>query len=215
MKSRIGTRAGGLGRAAHKGLVVCASFALATLLPAGSRAQKADAPAAAGGGLVARVLPPAEKLKVLEEELAKETDRRGKVEEESARRLVENNELSASLKNAARERAAVEARLVEARERETNLQRASDRLREENERVTVSVRIALPIIAAVSVMVLGMLVWIFLFLRQIAARVHGTRTLAEMQALQAQLAHANDLINAEAKRSQTLKHKLADLGITD
>ena len=46
--------------------------ALALVILAGPRAwaEKSDTPAAVGGGLVARVLPAAEKIKVLEDELA-------------------------------------------------------------------------------------------------------------------------------------------------
>jgi len=64
-------------------------------------------------------------------------------------------------------------------------------------------------------LILAMLVWLFLFLRQVASRVHGERTLAEMHALEARLNHANDQYNAELKRNQTLRNKLAELGIVD
>ena len=188
------------------------SFAL------GVRAEPAkgsSSTAAIGGGAVARILLPTEKIKVLEEELARETDRRVKAEEDNARRLAENNQLAANAKNMAKERAALEARLAEASERETQLQKMSDRLRAENERIAVTVRLALPVVAAVAVAILGMLIYTFLFLRKIATRVHGQRTLAEMHELEARLSHANDVYNAEVKRNQTLRHKLADLGITD
>jgi hypothetical protein len=191
--------------------------ALAVVILAGPRAwaQKSDTPAAVGGGLVARVLPPAEKIKVLEEELAKEIDKRVKLEEEIPRRTAENNELIASQKSAQKERTALEAKLTEAREREVQLQRTNDRLREETERVTVSVRYALPIIAGIAIMMLAMLVWMLMFLRQVAARVHGQRTLSEMHELEGRLIHTNDLLNAELKRTQALRHKLAEFGIAD
>ena len=191
--------------------------ALAVVILAGPRAwaQKSDTPAAVGGGLVARVLPPAEKIKVLEEELAKEIDKRVKLEEEIPRRTAENNELIASQKSAQKERTALEAKLAEAREREVQLQRTNDRLREETERVTVSVRYALPIIAGIAIMMLAMLVWMLMFLRQVAARVHGQRTLSEMHELEGRLVHTNDLLNAELKRTQALRHKLAEFGIAD
>jgi hypothetical protein len=62
---------------------------------------------------------------------------------------------------------------------------------------------------------LAMLVWLLLFLRQVAARVHGQRTLSEMHELEGRLIHTNDLLNAELKRTQTLRHKLAEFGIAD
>lgn len=190
---------------------------LAVVILAGPRvwAQKSATPAAVGGGLVARVLAPAEKIKVLEEELAKEIDKRSKLEEEIPRRTAENNELIASQKSAQKERTALEAKLTEAREREIQLQRTNDRLREETERVTVSVRFALPIIAGSAIMMLAMLVWMLMFLRQVAARVHGQRTLSEMHELEGRLIHTNDLLNAELKRTQALRHKLAEFGIAD
>ena len=174
--------------------------ALALVILAGPRAwaEKSDTPAAVGGGLVARVLPAAEKIKVLEEELAKEIDK-----------------LIASQKSAQKEQVALEAKLTEAREREVQLQRTNDRLREETERVTVSVRFALPIIAGIAIMMLAMLVWMLMFLRQVAARVHGQRTLSEMHELEGRLIHTNDLLNAELKRTQALRHKLAEFGIAD
>jgi two-component sensor histidine kinase len=90
------------------------------------------------------VLPPAEKTKVLEEELAKEIAMRVKLEAEIPRRAAENNTLIASQKSAQKEQAALEAKLAEAREREVHLQRTNDRLCEETERVTVAVRLACP-----------------------------------------------------------------------
>jgi hypothetical protein len=190
---------------------------LAVAILAGPRAwaEKSDTPAALGGGLVARVLPPAEKIKVLEEELAKEIDKRVKLEEEIPRRTSENNELVANLKSTQKDRAVLEAKLTEAREREVLLQRTNDRLREETERVTVSVRFALPIIAGIAIMMLAMLVWMLLFLRQVAARVHGQRTLSEMHELEGRLIHTNDLLNAELKRTQALRHKLAEFGVSE
>jgi hypothetical protein len=190
---------------------------LAVAILAGPRvlAEKSDTPAALGGGLVARVLPPGEKIKVLEEELAKEIDKRVKLEEEIPRRTSENNELVANLKSAQKDRAALEAKLTEAREREVQLQRTNDRLREETERVTVSVRFALPIIAGIAIMMLAMLVWMLLFLRQVAARVHGQRTLSEMHEIEGRLIHTNDLLNAELKRTQALRHKLAEFGVSE
>jgi len=191
--------------------------ALALVILAGPRAwaEKSDTPAAVGGGLVARVLPAAEKIKVLEEELAKEIDKRVKLEDEIPRRTAENNTLIASQKSAQKEQVALEAKLTEAREREVQLQRTNDRLREETERVTVSVRFALPIIAGIAIMMLAMLVWMLMFLRQVAARVHGQRTLSEMHELEGRLIHTNDLLNAELKRTQALRHKLAEFGIAD
>jgi Fe2+ transport system protein B len=198
-------------------LRLAAWAALAMVILAGPRAwaEKSDTPAAVGGGLVARVLPAAEKIKVLEDELAKEMDKRAKLEEEIPRRTAENNELIASQKSAQKERVALEAKLTEAREREGQLQRTNDRLREETERVTVSVRYALPIIAGIAIMMLAMLAWMLMFLRQVAARVHGQRTLSEMHELEGRLIHTNDLLNAELKRTQALRHKLAELGVAD
>ncbi len=193
----------------------CAVLAIAMLAGPRALAQKSDTPAAVGGGLVARVLPPAEKIKVLEEELAKEIDKRVKLEEEIPQRTLENSELAASLKTAQKEHSALESKLVEARERELQLQRTNDRLREETERVTVSVRYALPIIAGIAIMMLAMLVWMLLFLRQVAARVHGQRTLSEMHELEGRLIHTNDLLSAELKRTQALRHKLAEFGVSD
>lgn len=197
-------------------VAVCAAFAMGLLVAAPNAwAEKSDTPAAVGGGLVARVLPPAEKIKVLEEELAKEMDKRAKLEEEIPRRTAENNELVTNLKSAQRERTSLEVKLTEAHEREVQLQRTNDRLREETERVTVSVRFALPIIAGIAIMMLAMLVWLLMFLRQVAARVHGQRTLSEMHELEGRLIHTNDLLNAELKRTQALRHKLAEFGIAD
>jgi Fe2+ transport system protein B len=196
-------------------LAVWSALSVAILAGPRAWAQKSDTPAAVGGGLVARVLPPGEKIKVLEDELAKEIDKRVKLEEEIPRRTAENNELIASQKSAQKERTALEAKLAEAREREVQLQRTNDRLREETERVTVSVRYALPIIAGIAIMMLAMLVWMLMFLRQVAARVHGQRTLSEMHELEGRLVHTNDLLNAELKRTQALRHKLAEFGIAD
>ena len=192
-----------------------AVLAVAILVGPRVWAQKSDTPAAVGGGLVARVLPPAEKIKVLEEELAKEIDKRGKLEEEIPRRTLENSELVASLKTAQKESTALESKLTEAREREGQLQRTNDRLREETERVTVSVRYALPIIAGIAIMMLAMLVWMLPFLRHVAARVHGQRTLSEMHELEGHLIRTNDLLSAELKRTQALRHKLAEFGVSD
>ncbi|MBN2573722.1 MAG: hypothetical protein JXP73_04090 [Deltaproteobacteria bacterium] len=208
-KSSVGRRDRLLGVAIG---IAAISFAL------GARAEPArgDGPGAAiGGGAVVRILPPIEKIKVLEAELVRETERRVKAEEDNARRIAENNELASSAKAMAKERAALEASLAETRERETQLQKMNDRMRAENERIAVTVRLALPVVAAVAVAILGMLIYMFLFLRRIAARVHSQRTLAEMHELEARLSHANDQYNAEIKRNQTLRHKLADLGITD
>jgi DNA repair exonuclease SbcCD ATPase subunit len=196
-------------------LAVWAVLAVAILVGPRAWAQKSDTPAALGGGLVARVLPPGEKIKVLEEELGKEIDKRVKLEEEIPRRTSENNELIANLKSAQKERTALEAKVAEAREREVQLQRTNDRLREETERVTVSVRLALPIIAGSAIVMLAMLVWMLMFLRQVAARVHGQRTLSEMHELEGRLIHTNDLLSAELKRSQALRHKLAEFGVSD
>jgi hypothetical protein len=181
----------------------------------GGAGRETGRPAAVGGGVMARVLPPAEKIKVLEDELAKEVDKRVKLEDETARRTSENNGLIANLKSAQKESAALEAKVAEAREREIQLQRTNDRLREETERVTVSVRYALPIIAGIAIMMLAMLVWMLMFLRQVAERVHSQRTLAEMHELEGRLILTSDQLNAEVKRSQTLRHKLEEMGISD
>jgi DNA repair exonuclease SbcCD ATPase subunit len=167
------------------------------------------------GGLVARVLPPAEKIKLLEEDLSKEIDRRVKLEQELARRNSENTELIGNVKSLQKERSGLEAKLTEAREREHLLQRTNDRLREETERVTVSVRFALPVIAGIAIMILALIVWILLYLRQVGARVHGQRTLSEMHELEGRLIHTNDLLTAEVKRTQALRNKLAEFGISD
>jgi len=175
-----------------------------------------DDPAAKiGGGAVARILSPAEKIKVLEEELAKETERRGKTEDDLNRKVAENKEIIATAKIAAKERAALEARLAETSQRETELQQMSDRLRAENERIAVTVRLALPIVTGVALAILAMLVYTFLFLRKVAARVHSQKTLSEMHEIEAHLARVTDQYNAELKRNQTLRHKLAELGIVD
>jgi hypothetical protein len=206
-----------LGQSAWRRLVWTALFSAASLLALGARAEsdRAETPAAVGGGVVARVLSSGEKIKVLEEELARESGRRAKAEEDNAKYVAANKELAASTKIAAKERASLEARLAETREHEVQLQKANDRLRTENERIAVTVRLTLPIVATVCALILGMLVWTFLFLRQIATRVHDQRTLAEMHQLEARLVHANDQYNAEVKRNQTLRHKLAELGIVD
>jgi hypothetical protein len=165
--------------------------------------------------VVARVLAPAEKIKFLEEELAKESDRRMKLEEETGHRSRENSQLLDNLKSVQKERAALEVKLVEAHEREGQLQKTNDRLREETERVTVSVRYAMPIIAGVAIIMLAMMTWILLFLRQVAARVHSQRTISEMHELEGRLIHTNDLLAAELKRTQALRTKLAELGVVD
>jgi hypothetical protein len=205
---RTARRRGGMACAVVAVLLVAASAS-------GAEAPRPEPSSAIGGGAMARVLPPAEKIKVLEEELAKETERRLKVEQESARRLIENNELTASTKLAARERASVEARLGEAREREQQLQHAIERLREANARIAMAVRLSLPIVTAACIAILVLLIWAIVFLRKLAARVHDQHTLAEMRELEGRLAHANDQYNAELKRNQTLRHKLAELGIVD
>jgi hypothetical protein len=184
-------------------------------LDARAEPPKPEAAATIGGGALARILPPAEKVKVLEEELAKEIERRAKAEAELFRRTVDNGELTATAKVAAKERAALEARLADTREREAQLQKMSDRLRAENERIAVTVRLALPIVTAVAIAILAMLVYTFLFLRKIAARVHTQRTLSEMHEVETRLAHVTDQYNAEVKRNHTLRHKLAELGIVD
>jgi hypothetical protein len=176
---------------------------------------KPDPAAAIGGGAMARVLPPTEKLKVLEEEMAKESERRAKAEEEVARRRTENNDLTAAAKNAARDRAALEARLNDTREREGQLQKANERLREENERIATAVRLALPIVTVMCIAILVLLVWAILFLRKLGARVHDQHTMMEMRELDARLTHTTEQYNAELKRNQTLRHKLAELGIVD
>jgi hypothetical protein len=204
-------------------LVLAAGFALAGAVPMVAHAEaakpepagKADVAASIGGGAVARILSPAEKSKVLEDELGKEVDRRVKAEQDNARYAAENKELSASIKNSSKERAGLEARLMDAHERSEQVQRANDRLRQENERIAVTVRLALPIVALVCAAILGLLVYVFLFLRKVAERVHGQSTLVEMQKLEAHAAHLNDQYNAELKRNQTLRHKLAELGIVD
>jgi Skp family chaperone for outer membrane proteins len=192
-----------------------AALVLVAACTAGGLARAESAPAPVGGGVVARVLAPAEKIKFLEEELAKESEKRIKLEEENSHRSKANSDLLDSLKSVQKERAALEARLAEARERESQLQKINDRLREETERVTVSVRYAMPIIAGVAIIMLAMMVWMLLFLRQVAARVHGQRTISEMHELEGRLIHTNDLLAAELKRSQALRNKLAELGVTD
>jgi len=206
-----------LGRGSGPSLAWLAGLAAATVVAFAARAEsdKAETPAAVGGGAVARVLPPTEKIKVLEDELAKESDRRVKAEEDGARRATENKDLLATANIAAKERASLEARLADTRERETQLQKANDRLRTENERIAITVRLTLPIVAVVCALILGMLVWTYLFLRQIATRVHSQRTLAEMHELEARLNHVSDQLAAEHRRNQTLRHKLAELGIVE
>jgi hypothetical protein len=205
------------GGSSRRNLTLVAGWVGALLLSPDVRAEaaKPDPSAAIGGGAVARVLPPAEKIKVLEDTLASESDRRVKAEEDNARRVAENRELAASAKVAIKERTALEGRLTETREREMELQKANDRLRTENERIAITVRLALPIVALVCAGILGLLIWVFLFLRQVAARVHGQRTLADMHELEAKLAHASGQLEGELKRNQTLRSKLAELGIVD
>lgn len=199
------------------GGMACAALAVLLLAMPGRGAEvaKNDPSAAIGGGAMARVLPPVEKIKVLEEELAKETERRLQLERESARRVTENNELAAGAKIAARERASLEARLAETRAREQQLQQAIERLREENARIVMAVRLSLPIVTFACIAILVLLIWAILFLRKLAVRVHDQHTLAEMHDLEGRLAHVNDQYNGELKRNQTLRHKLAELGIVD
>jgi hypothetical protein len=180
-----------------------------------ARAEKADAPAPMGGGVVARVLAPAEKTKFLEEELAKESERRVKLEEENANRTKENSDLRANLKSVQKERTTLETKLGEAQARETQLQRTNDRLREETERVTVSVRFALPIIAGIAIIMLALIVWMLMFLRQVAARVHSQKTISEINELEGRLIHTNEMLATELKRSQALRHKLSEMGVSD
>jgi len=95
------------------------------------------------------------------------------------------------------------------------LQKANERLRAENERVAVTIRVALPIVALVNLALLGLLIWIFRYLRKVAERVHATKTIVEMHELEAKLTHAQGQIDAELRRNQTLRGKLAELGIVD
>jgi septal ring factor EnvC (AmiA/AmiB activator) len=191
------------------------ALVLAAVCAAAGLARAENAPGVTGGGVVARVLAPAEKIKFLEEELAKESDRRIKLEEEAGHRGKENSQLLDNLKSVQKDRAALEAKLVEAREREGQLQKTNDRLREETERVTVSVRYAMPVIAGGAIIMLALMIWILLFLRQVAARVHSQRTISEMHELEGRLIHTNDLLAAELKRTQALRTKLAELGVAD
>jgi hypothetical protein len=216
MQRKINNRRALVGqrRGWHSASSVAFTVAVVLGLGGAARAQNAESPAQANGSIVARILPPAEKIKVLEDELAKEVDKRMKVEEENSRRITENADLLGSLKTAQKDRAGIESRLTEAREREVLLQRTNDRLREETERVTVSVRLALPVIAGIAIIILALLVWMLLFLRQVAARVHGQRTLSEMHELEGRLIHTNDLLNAELKRTQALRQKLGEFGIS-
>ena len=85
----------------------------------------------------------------------------------------------------------------------------------ENERIAVTIRVTLPIVALLNLAFLGLLIWNFLFLRKVATRVHGSKTLAEMHELEGQLTHAHGQLDAELKRNHTLRGKLADLGIVD
>jgi hypothetical protein len=198
-------------------LALAFTFTLAVLCanePA-ARAERADSPAPMAGGAVARVLAPAEKLKLLEDELGKESEKRVKFEEEVGHRTKENGDLLASVKSLQKERAALEAKLGEAHEHENVLQKNNDRLREETERVTVSVRFALPIIAGIAIIILALIVWILLFLRQVASRVHSQKTISEIHELEGRLIHTTETLNAELKRSQALRHKLSELGASD
>jgi hypothetical protein len=185
------------------------------LLASPARAEKPEGAEALTGGGVARVLAPAEKIKFLEEELAKENDKRVKFEEQATLRTKENAELLANLNAAQKERSGLEARLVELREHESQLQRTNDRLREETERVTVSVRFALPIIAGIAIIILALIVWILMFLRQVAARVHDQKTISEVHELEGRLIYASETLAAEQKRNQTLRQKLSELGYSD
>jgi len=189
-------------------IVLCAA-------PAPAQAEKPDVAAAIAGGGVARVLAPAEKLKFLEEELAKESDKRVKFEEEASLRSKENAELLVNLRAIQKERASLEAKLAEMREHENHLQRTNDRLREETERVTVSVRFALPIIAGIAIIILALIVWMLMFLRQVAARVHNQKTLSEIHELEGRLIHTAETLNAEQKRNQALRQKLSEMGVSD
>ena len=145
---------------AARRFLVSACFAGVALVAAGAFAQasKSDPGATIGGGAFARVLPPAEKIKVLEDELAKETERRGKLEDDLAKRAIENSELTTAVKNASKERASIELRWSETRDRELQLQKANERLREENERIAITVRLSLPLVALVAIGILTMLV---------------------------------------------------------
>ncbi len=193
------------------------AFSLAVLCATQpARAEKTDVPAPAmAAGMVARVLPPAEKLKLLEEELGKESEKRVKLEAEVGHRTKENSDLLASVKSLQKERAVLEAKLGEARERENVLQKTNDRLREETERVTVSVRFALPVIAGIAVIILALITWMLLFLRQVAARVHSQKTISEIHELEGRLIHTTETLNAELKRNQALRQKLSELGASD
>jgi uncharacterized membrane protein YhiD involved in acid resistance len=178
-------------------------------------APRPEAGLTAGAGAVARILPPEQKVRLLEEELARETERRVKAEEESARHTAENKELAAKANLAAKERTTLEVALAETRESEGQLQKMNDRLRAENERIAVAVRLSLPVITILAIAILAVLFYTLHFLRKLATRIHGQRTLAEMHETEARLAHVTDQYNAEVKRNQTLRHKLADLGIVD
>jgi hypothetical protein len=210
-RSRLGRR--GLCLPARCWLVL--AFAFVMLCVSGPRAQAENTPAPVGGGVVARVLAPAEKTKFLEEELAKESERRVKLEEENSNRTKQNTELLANLRSIQKERATLETKLAEGHERETQLQRTNDRLREETERVTVSVRFALPIIAGIAIIMLALIVWMLMFLRQVAARVHSQKTISEINELEGRLIQTNEMLAAELKRSQALRHKLSEMGASD
>jgi septal ring factor EnvC (AmiA/AmiB activator) len=201
-------------RLSRRCCLVLASTGLA-LLAVNARAEKADGPEAIAGGGVARVLAPAEKIKFLEEELAKESDKRVKFEEQANLRSKENAELLVNLKAAQKEHTGLEAKLAELREHDSQLQRTNDRLREETERVTVSVRFALPIIAGIAIIILALIVWMLMFLRQVAARVHSQKTTSEIHELEGRLIYASETLAAEQKRNQALRQKLSELGFSD
>lgn len=73
----------------------------------------------------------------------------------------------------------------------------------------------MPIIAGAAIIMVAMLIWMLLFLRQVAARVHGQRTISEMHELEGKLIHTSELLAAEQKRSQALRNKLGEMGVTD
>jgi hypothetical protein len=196
-------------------LLLLGGTAQAQTTAPGMPPDKNALPVVGGKIAVATAMTPAQKLAALEESLTKEVDRRTEAERRLEILQQENAKLGGIQGALAREKTALEADLARTRDTLTKTQRDAEVLRADYARLARTIGLSLPVIAVLVLAVLGLLVWMLLFVRKLAARVHDVPTLHKIHDYETAFTRMQDQLNAEKRHVAVLKERLAAIGIVD
>jgi len=164
---------------------------------------------------IGKALTSAQKIALLEEVVNKETDRRVEAEAKIEEMKAEIARMRAQQTALLREKTSAEGELGRIREALAHSQRDFETLRRGYGVVTKIIGFSYPVIAALFLIILGLLAWVLFIVRRLAVRVHDMPTFEHIRNYESNLEQLREQIAVEKNRTAALKERLSMLGVVD